>query len=45
MLVELVAAGKLKPHIDVEVPWTKVAEIAQDLTDRKFTGKAVLTVE
>jgi NADPH:quinone reductase-like Zn-dependent oxidoreductase len=45
VLAELVAAGKLKPHIDVEVPWTRIAEIAKDLTDRKFTGKAVLTVD
>lgn len=44
-LADLVSAGKLKPHIDVEAPWTKVAEIAQDLTDRKFTGKAVLMVD
>jgi NADPH:quinone reductase-like Zn-dependent oxidoreductase len=45
LLSDLVASGRLKPHIDLEEPWTKVAEIAQQLTDRKFTGKAVLSVE
>jgi NADPH:quinone reductase-like Zn-dependent oxidoreductase len=37
--------ARLKPHIDVEVSWNKVAEITQQLMDRKFTGKAVLAVD
>ncbi|MBD2775991.1 zinc-binding dehydrogenase [Iningainema tapete] len=41
-LVNLVANGQLRPHIDVEAPWTEVASIAQQLTDRRFAGKAVL---
>lgn len=41
-LVNLVANGQLRPHIDVEAPWTQVAELAQQLTDRRFAGKAVL---
>jgi NADPH:quinone reductase-like Zn-dependent oxidoreductase len=45
VLVDLLAAGQLKPHIDVEISWNKVAEIAQQLMDRKFLGKAVLTVD
>jgi len=45
VLVDLLAAGQLKPHIDVEASWNKVAEIAQQLMDRKFLGKAVLTVD
>ncbi len=41
-LVNLVAHGQLSPHIDVEAPWTQVAEVAQQLTQRRFAGKAVL---
>ena len=44
-LVRLVAAGKLTPRIQVEAPWSRVAEIAQDLMNRRFFGKAVLHVE
>ncbi|MBW4667689.1 MAG: zinc-binding dehydrogenase [Cyanomargarita calcarea GSE-NOS-MK-12-04C] len=43
-LVNLVAEGSLRPHIDLEAPWTQVAEIAQQLTDRQFVGKAVLHI-
>ncbi|MBV8882556.1 MAG: zinc-binding dehydrogenase [Chroococcidiopsidaceae cyanobacterium CP_BM_RX_35] len=43
-LVSLVADGRLRPQIDVEAPWTQVAEIAQQLLDRRFAGKAVLHV-
>lgn len=43
-LVRLVAAKKLAPRISVEDSWEKVAEVAQDLTDRRFPGKAVLQV-
>lgn len=41
-LLKLVAAGQLKPHISVEASWTQVADIAQQLLDRRFPGKAVL---
>jgi NADPH:quinone reductase len=41
-LVKLVADGVLVPHIDVEAPWIEIAQIAQQLTDRQFLGKAVL---
>jgi len=43
-LVSLVEAGQLRPHIDVEAPWTQVADLAQQLLDRRFVGKAVLHV-
>lgn len=43
-LVNLVAEGLLVPHIDLEVPWTQVADVAQKLSDRRFLGKAVLSV-
>lgn len=43
-LLSLVEAGQLRPPIDVEAPWTQVADIAQKLLDRSFPGKAVLHV-
>jgi NADPH2:quinone reductase len=44
-LAELVGAGKLTPHISVERPWKEIAQVAQELMDRRFPGKAVLTVD
>jgi NADPH:quinone reductase len=44
-LVKLVANGFLVPHIDVEAPWSEIAQVAQQLTDRKFLGKAVLHLQ
>jgi NADPH:quinone reductase-like Zn-dependent oxidoreductase len=43
-LARLVAAGEVRPHIAVEAPWTKIAEVAQELRERRFPGKAVLHV-
>jgi NADPH:quinone reductase-like Zn-dependent oxidoreductase len=43
-LADLVAAGRLTPHISVERPWTDIAQVAQDLMARKYPGKAVLTL-
>ncbi len=40
----LVSEGKMTPHITVEEPWSKAAEVAQSLLDRHYPGKAVLTV-
>jgi len=40
-----VAAGRLTPHIRLERPWGEIARVAQDLMDRRFPGKAVLTLE
>jgi NADPH:quinone reductase len=43
-LVKLVENGQLKPHIDVEADWSQVGEIAAQLNDRQFVGKAVLHI-
>jgi NADPH:quinone reductase-like Zn-dependent oxidoreductase len=43
-LLRLIVAGRLRPEIAVEESWTRVGEVAQQLLDRKYTGKAVLTV-
>jgi NADPH:quinone reductase-like Zn-dependent oxidoreductase len=43
-LLNLVADGQLRPHIAVEAPWTQVADLAQQLLDRRFLGKAVLHI-
>jgi NADPH:quinone reductase-like Zn-dependent oxidoreductase len=44
-LVALLSANKLKPHIDLEESWAKIADIAKKLMDRSFTGKAVLHLD
>jgi NADPH:quinone reductase-like Zn-dependent oxidoreductase len=44
-LADLVADGRLTPHVSVERPWKEIAEVARDLMDRRFPGKAVLTVD
>ena len=44
-LVDLVANKRLKAHIAVEKPWTAIDEIARDLQNRRYTGKAVLHVK
>lgn len=43
-LLKLVASGQLTPQISVEAPWTEVADLAQQLLDRRYPGKAVLHV-
>jgi NADPH:quinone reductase-like Zn-dependent oxidoreductase len=43
-LAQLVAEGRLRAPIEVEAPWTEVGTIAQQLMDRRFTGKAVLHI-
>jgi len=43
-LADLVGAGKLDPHISVTEPFEKLPEIGQALLDRKYPGKAVLTL-
>lgn len=44
-LVTLVAKGSLIPHIELEAPWSEIAQVAQKLTARQFLGKAVLRVQ
>jgi NADPH2:quinone reductase len=43
-LARMIAAGHLHPQIDVEAPWTQIADMAQRLIDRRFSGKAVLHI-
>lgn len=43
-LATMVANGTLKPLISAVRPWTELHEAAQDLLDRKYAGKVVLTV-
>ena len=43
-LAGLVATGKLSPRISVEAPWTQIADVAGQLLDREFPGKAVLHI-
>lgn len=43
-LAGLVASGALTPHIAVEAPWTQFADLAQQLMERRYVGKAVLHV-
>jgi len=44
LLARMIQDGKLRPHISVVAGWEKVAEVAQQLIDRKYPGKAVLAV-
>jgi NADPH2:quinone reductase len=44
LLASEVARGRLRPHIDVEAPWTDIASVARRLIAREFPGKAVLHV-
>jgi NADPH:quinone reductase-like Zn-dependent oxidoreductase len=43
-LARLVASGRLNPRVSVEAPWTEVADVARQLMERRFPGKAVLHV-
>jgi NADPH:quinone reductase-like Zn-dependent oxidoreductase len=43
-LARLVAAGRLRPLIAVEEPWSAVGRVAQQLMERRFAGKAVLHI-
>lgn len=44
VLAHLVARRALRPHIEIEAPWTDIAGIARRLIAREFVGKAVLHV-
>ncbi|RSL29314.1 hypothetical protein D7Z54_31945 [Salibacterium salarium] len=44
ILGDLVANGQLKPHIAIEASWENIGTIAQQLINRKFSGKAVLLI-
>jgi NADPH:quinone reductase len=44
VLAHEVAQRRLRPHIEIEAPWTDIAVIARRLIAREFVGKAVLHV-
>jgi NADPH:quinone reductase-like Zn-dependent oxidoreductase len=44
VLAQEVAQRRLRPHIDIEAPWTDIAGIARRLIAREFPGKAVLHI-
>jgi NADPH:quinone reductase-like Zn-dependent oxidoreductase len=44
-LVRRVSEGALKPYVALEAPWTDVGEVAQQLLDRSYPGKAVLLID
>jgi len=44
-LAQLVAEGRIRPHIDVEEDWSRIGQVAEDLLQRRISGKAVLTVK
>jgi len=43
-LAELVAAGRLHPQIEAELPWTELEDALARLENRSVRGKLVLTV-
>jgi NADPH:quinone reductase len=43
-LARLVEAQHIHPHISLEESWERISEVAQQLVDRRFAGKAVLIV-
>jgi NADPH:quinone reductase-like Zn-dependent oxidoreductase len=44
-LLALTAEGRLSPPVEVTASWTRIAEIATGLMERRFAGKAVLTLK
>jgi NADPH:quinone reductase len=44
VLAQEVLQRRLRPHIEIEAPWTDIAGIARRLLAREFVGKAVLHV-
>ena len=45
LLVSLIADGSLKPQIGVERTWRDIAQVAEQLRERRVSGKAVLLVD
>ncbi len=41
---KLIGEGKLKPQISIEADWKEIADVAQQLLNRSYAGKAVLRV-
>lgn len=44
VLADLLANGQLNASVEIERPWTDIAEVAEDLRARRYKGKAVLHV-
>jgi NADPH:quinone reductase len=44
VLTRMIAQRTLRPHIEIEAPWTDIAAVARRLLAREFAGKAVLHV-
>lgn len=44
-LAALIAANRLHPYLAVETSWTEIGNVAQQLLDREYPGKAVLLVD
>lgn len=44
LLSGLVVEGRLKPLIDTVRPWPELLQASQDLLDRKYPGKVVVTL-
>lgn len=44
LLANLIAEGKLTPRISVVADWSEAANIANQLIERRYPGKAVLTI-
>jgi hypothetical protein len=40
----MVECGNLKPLISLEAPWTDIGNVANQLRDRAYPGKAILHV-
>ena len=45
LLVSLIADGSLTPWIGSERSWRDIADVAEQLRDRRVSGKAVLLVD
>ncbi len=43
-LAGLVGEGRLNPYVSVEASWEEISEVARQLLDRSYTGKAVLRI-
>ena len=45
VLLDLVAAGHLDPHVDRVASWREMGDLLRDLGDRRIAGKAVALVD
>jgi NADPH2:quinone reductase len=43
-LARLVDAGRIECHVNVTADWSEIGSVLNDLANRRFTGKAVLTL-